>query len=297
MKVAQPLRVLTLLLVLLLTACAGSTSGQDSPTANPPTAVPNLPVNEAGVSLVAKVNDVEITLPEFEQAVARQQAELEAADVSSLQASVLDALIEQELIEQAASQQQIAVTDEEIQAEIQAMVQESGSESAWQQWLQQNRFTQEEFAENLRQSILTQRLRDQVTQGVMGSLPHVHARHILVATEAEANDILVRLQAGEEFGVLATTHSRDVTTRDNGGDLGWFTQEELLEPTLAQVAFSLEAGQIAGPVPTRLGFHILQTLEKEQRPVPEEQQADLAQVVFQNWLQTLFDSAAIERYL
>jgi parvulin-like peptidyl-prolyl isomerase len=296
-KVAQLIHILTLLLVLLLTACAGSTSGQDSPTTSPPTAVHNLPVNEAGVTLVAKVNGAEITLPEFEQAVARQQAEVEAADPAALQASVLDALIEQALIEQAASQQQINVTDEEIQAELQAMVQESGSESAWQQWLEQNHFTQEEFAENLRQSIVTQRLRDLVTQNVTGSLPHVHARHILVATEAEANDILARLQAGEEFAVLATTYSRDVTTRDSGGDLGWFTQEELLEPALAQVAFSLEIGQIAGPVPTRLGYHILQTLEKAERPVPAEKQADLAQVVFQNWLQTMFDSATIERYL
>jgi peptidyl-prolyl cis-trans isomerase C len=288
-----------LLLVLLLAACASSTAGQDNPTANSPTAAParNLPLNEAGAPLVAKVNGTEITLAEFEQALARQQADGLAADVSALEASVLDALIEQTLIEQAAAEQQISVTDEEIQSEIQAMVQESGSESAWQQWLAQNQFTQEEFADYLRDSIITQRVRDQVTQTVTGSLPHVHARHILVATEAEANDILARLQGGEEFGVLATTYSRDVTTRDNGGDLGWFTQEELLEPSLAQVAFSLEPGQIAGPVPTRLGYHILQTLEKEQRPVAPEKQADLAQVIFQNWLQSRLDSATIERYL
>ena len=296
MKSVQLLRILMSLLILALTACAGSTSGQDNATPNSPTAVPSLPVNEAGVPLVAKVNGVEITLPEFERAVARQQVELDAADPSALQNSVLDGMIEQVMIEQAASQQQIAVTDEEIQAELQAMVQESGSESAWQQWLAQNQFTQEEFAENLRQSILTQRLRDQVTQNVTGNMPQVHARHILVATEAEANDILTRLQAGEEFEVLATTYSRDVTTRDTGGDLGWFTQEELLEPSLAEVAFSLEPGQIAGPVPTRLGYHILQTLGKEARPVPVEQQADLAQAVFQNWLQSLLDHATIERY-
>lgn len=297
MNFAQLLRLLTLLLTLPLAACAGNMSGQDSPTASSPTAVPNLPEDENGAPLVAKVNGVGITLAAFERAVARQQAELEAADPAALQASVLDALIEQTLIEQAATQQQITVSDEEIQAEVQAMMQESGSESTWQQWLDQNHFTQEEFTENLRQSILTQRLRDQVTQNVTGALPHVHARHILVATEAEANDILTRLQAGEEFAVLATTYSRDVTTRDTGGDLGWFTQEELLEPILAQVAFSLEPGQIAGPVPTRLGYHILQTLEKADRPVPAEKQADLAQVVFQNWLQSLLDSATIERYL
>jgi parvulin-like peptidyl-prolyl isomerase len=286
-------------LALLLAACAGSTAGQDNPSPIALTSAPDpgLPVNDAGVQLVAKVNGTEITLSEFQQALTRQQTEVQAADADAMAASVLDSLIEQTLIEQAASEQQITVTDEEIQAEIQAMRQESGSESAWQEWLSQNNFTQEQFADFLRESMLTQRIRDQVTQTVTGPLPHVHARHILVATEAEANDILARLQAGEEFAVLATTYSRDVTTRDTGGDLGWFTQEELLEPALAQVAFSLEPGQIAGPVPTRLGYHILQTLEKESRQVAPEKQADLAQVLFQNWLQGQLDSASIERYL
>jgi parvulin-like peptidyl-prolyl isomerase len=298
-NVAQSLRIFLPVFALLLAACAGSTVGQDNPSPNPPTSAPdpNLPVNDAGVQLVAKVNGTEITLPEFEQALTRQQAEIQAADPDAMAASVLDSLIEQTLIEQAASEQQITVTDAEIQAEIQAMMQESGSDSAWQEWLAQNHFTQEQFADYLRESMLTQRIIAQVTQSVTGALPHVHARHILVATEAEANDILSRLRAGEEFAALAASYSRDVTTRETGGDLGWFTQEELLEPSLAQVAFSLEPGQIAGPVPTRLGYHILQTLEKAARPVAPEKQADLVQVVFQNWLQGLRDSAAIERYL
>jgi parvulin-like peptidyl-prolyl isomerase len=297
-KFSLSLRTLTLLLALALTACAGSTAGQDTASPLPPTSPPrSLPVNEAGVSLVAKVNGTEITLSEFERALERQQAELQAADPAALEASVLDSLIEQTLIEQAASQQQITVSDSDVQAELQAMVQDAGSESAWQQWLEQNHFTHDEFAAFLRDSIMTQRIRDQVTQTITGSVPQVHARHILVATEAEANDILTRLQAGEEFGVLATTYSRDVTTRDAGGDLGWFTQEELLEPSLAQVAFSLEPGQMAGPIPTRLGYHVVQTLEKADRPIAPEKQADLAQVVFENWLQGLLDSATIERYL
>lgn len=286
---ARLLRVLTL---LLLAGCAG---GATDPTNSPPTR--NLPVNDAGVPLVARVNGVEITQPEFERELARRRAEVNAADPAALEASVLDALVEQVLIDQAASEQQITVTDDEIQSELQSMVQESGSESAWQQWLEQNLFTQEEFVANLRDSMITQRVRDQVTQSLAGELPQVHARHILVATEAEANDVLARVQAGEDFAALAATYSRDVTTRETGGDLGWFAQDELLEPTLAQVAFSLEPGQVAGPIPTRLGYHIVQTLEKENRLVPPEKQADLAQVVFENWLQSLLGSAQVERYL
>jgi len=287
-------RTLGLLLAMLLAACASNTAGQDSPPPAPPTQpTAELPVNDAGVPLVARVNSQEITLPEFQQAVAQRQTQMDAADTAALQESVLDVLIQQAVIEQYAAAQQISVTDAEVQTELQSYKTES---SNWDEWLRDNGMTEAEFAQELRDSMITERVRDQVTQSVAGALLHVHARHILVSTEAEANEVLSRLQAGEDFAALAAQYSKDVTTKDSGGDLGWFTQEELLEPALAQVAFSLQPGQIAGPVPTRLGYHILQTLEFAQRPVPPEKQADLAQVAFENWLQAQLDSATVERY-
>ena len=118
------IRALVLLGVLLLTECAGNTTGQDNPTALPTTLPPTeppvdtLPTNGEGIPLVARVNETEITLPEFQRALARRQAEMNAADPDALQASVLEALIEQALIEQEAANRNIVVSDEELQTQL-----------------------------------------------------------------------------------------------------------------------------------------------------------------------------------
>jgi parvulin-like peptidyl-prolyl isomerase len=256
------------------------------------------PVNAQGQPLVAAVNGTEITQAEFDRAVTRfQQQQLTAADPQALRATVLDTLIDQALIEQEAAEQEITVTDADVQAEYDVNMSAAGSEQALVQWMAENMYTPEEYRESLRESLITTQMRDRITQNLTGTLMQVHARHILVDTEAQANDILQRLQQGEDFGGLAAQFSKDVTTREQGGDLGWFAQSELLEPYLAQVAFSLEPGAIAGPVPTTLGFHIIQTLEKEDRPIPDEKRASLAQNEFELWLQSLRGEATIERYI
>lgn len=290
-------------LALLIASCGGASvpsAQSENPTAIPTNAAPAatvaLPANAAGVTLVARVNGTEITLPEFERAFARREQEVAAADLAALQASVLDTLIEQALIEQGAASQGIAVSDEALETDVQSYRTQAGSDEVWQQWLADNLYTEEEFRRELRAALVTGLMRDSLTANLAGEVTQVHARHILVSTEAEANALLTRLAAGEDFGVLAAL-SNDVTTRDSGGDLGWFTQEELLEPVLASVAFSLEPGQSAGPIATRLGYHIIQTLEREARSIEPDKQAALAQAQFESWVQSLYTGAQIERYL
>lgn len=262
----------------------------------PSEAPAGMPVNADGETIVARVNSVEILESELNRALARYQSQIEVLDLDALRTDILNSMIEQVLIEQAAAAQNITVSDAEVQAEIDANIQIAGSPEAWQQWLANNLYTEEEFRETLRETLITARMRDIVTQGIHGDVPHVHARHILVATEAEANELLARINNGEDFGALAAAHSSDVTTREQGGDLGWFAQGELLEPYLAEVAFSLEPGQVAGPVATALGFHLIQTLEKADRPIPEEKLPMVAQGQFELWLAGLISQATIEVY-
>lgn len=306
MSAFKRVRPLMVILMFLSASCSVGESSAPSPTseplnielaaqANPPP--PTDVVNEQGIPIVARVNGVEITQAELDQALARSQQEIFVADPAALQASILDTLIEQELILQEANRQQIVVTDEQVEAEFQALKSQAGSDTVWQQWLAENQYTEAEFRATLRPSMLTSILRDRVTQNMPEQVLHVHARHILVDSEAQANEILARLQNGEDFVTLAATFSKDVTTRDQGGDLGWFADGELLEPALSQVAFSLQPMQIAGPVATRLGYHIIQTLESAEMPVPPEKRPLLAQITFEKWLQGLAYNAIIERYL
>jgi len=268
------------------------------PPTQPLAPTPGVPVDEDGVQLVARVNGEAITLPEFEQAFARRQLEFNAADPNALRAEVLDQLIEQVVLEQGAAAQDLTVSDAEVQAELQSNVELAGSEEAWGQWLATNAYTPDEFLETLRTTLITNRVRDSLTADLGGDIQQVHARHILLKTEAEANDVLARLQRGEDFAALAATLSNDETTREQGGDLGWFTAEELLVPELAQAAFALGPGEIGGPVGTELGYHVIQTLEIAERPVdPEERRVFIAQARFENWLRPLLENAVIERYM
>jgi len=145
-------------------------------------------------------------------------------------------------------------------------------------------------------TLLTQRVRDHLTAELQGEVEQVRARHILVRTEDEARQVLQRLQNGERFADVAADVSIDLTTREQGGDLGWFTRDELLDPRLAEAAFNLQPNEITGPIATRIGYHILQTLEKGVRPVEPERMTMIQENLYLNWLAEQIRSANIERY-
>lgn len=90
------------------------------------------------------------------------------------------------------------------------------------------------------------------------------ARHILIlpgddeaAAEAEAAELLARVRAGESFADIAAAHSDDGGTASNGGDLGILTQSQL-PGELGEAIFSMQAGDLDGPIESDFGFHIVQ---------------------------------------
>jgi peptidyl-prolyl cis-trans isomerase C len=93
----------------------------------------------------------------------------------------------------------------------------------------------------------------------------VHARHILVATEDDAQAALKRLKAGEDFAKVAKEVSKDPGSE--GGDLGWFTKDRMV-PEFADAAFKLEPGQLSEPVKSKFGWHIIKVEDKRQKSFP-----------------------------
>jgi parvulin-like peptidyl-prolyl isomerase len=280
-----------------------ASQAQTTPT-QPSVAQSDLPLDAAGTPLVARVNGVDITLEVYEREFARSQQLGIAADLEALARTILDRLIEQQVIEQAAATLGIVVTEAEIDADIANMTTQAGSPEAWTQWKRDNLYTDAEYRAATRSQLLTLRVRDAVVAqfsatAVVGAdgVPQVRARHILVGTEAEAQQVLTRLQNGETFEALAAELSRDVTTKDRGGDLGFFIAENLTTPELAEVAFSLQPGEIAGPVATALGYHIIQTIEFATLSASPEEQARQQESIFNTWLQAQLASAQVERYL
>lgn len=292
-------------ILLGLAGCGGRTPVADNPTnpASNPTPVvvvePTLavqPTNASGEKLVAKVNGEAITQTEFDRVLVRKQQEVNAASPEALSSDVLNQIIEERLILQGAQAQNIGVTDAEVQAELAAQIEAAGGEAQWNEWLSINQYSADEFPYALRVVLTNNRVRDMLTSDLEGNVKQVHARHILMRTETDAKSILDRLGAGEDFAALASQYSQDETTRSRGGDLGWFTAEELLTPQLAQTAFSLQVGQIAGPIATELGYHVIQVIEFADQPVEPDRRVSIAQARFDNWLQPLMYTAVIERY-
>ena len=125
----------------------------------------------------------------------------------------------------------------------------------------------------------------------------MHARHILVDTEAEAKEVAERLKKGEDFATVAKEKSKDPSAE--GGDLGFFTRGQTLKP-IEDAAFALEVGQISEPVQTKFGWHILKVEEKREKPLPtfdEVKEAIVGQLIQQKAQQAvreLHDAAKID---
>jgi len=118
---------------------------------------------------------------------------------------------------------------------------------------------------------------DDAVKGI-GEQQEVHARHILIRAAAgddkaskDAEDkikaVIVRLNKGEDFVKVASEVTEDPSGKANGGDLGYFTKEQMV-PEFADVAFKLDKGQISGPVKTQFGWHVIKVEDKRMKPPP-----------------------------
>lgn len=95
----------------------------------------------------------------------------------------------------------------------------------------------------------------------------VRARHILVDEEEEAIAVRERLDAGEEFAVVAREVSQDPGSARNGGDLGFFAAGRMVAP-FSDAAFALEPGEVSDPVETQFGWHVIKVEERRMTPLP-----------------------------
>jgi peptidyl-prolyl cis-trans isomerase C len=140
--------------------------------------------------------------------------------------------------------------------------------------------------EGLLQSIGKQALTDEAMHKVyedavkqIGEEKEVHARHILFRAPAgdekaskEAEEklkaVIVRLKKGEDFAKVATEVTEDPSGKANGGDLGYFTKDQMV-PEFSEAAFRLEQGQISEPVKTQFGWHVIKVEDKRVKPAPK----------------------------
>ncbi len=141
---------------------------------------------------------------------------------------------------------------------------------------------------DLRYVIEAQLYRDRVMKAVLADMARtqeeVWARHILVEDEQTAKDLLQRVQKNEEWNKLASEFSTDTSNKDQGGDLGWFARGRMVTE-FEDAAFALKVGEIVSqPVKTQFGYHIIQVLGHEERPLSNSVYESQRQQKFQEWL-------------
>lgn len=113
----------------------------------------------------------------------------------------------------------------------------------------------------------------------------VQAQHILVATEDLANQTYEQITSGASFDEVAKTTSTDTITAPTGGKLGWITKDQMPD-AFTEVAFSTEPGEVAGPVKTEYGWHIIKVNDNaEDRPLTEAQYSLAKTEAVSNWIE------------
>lgn len=146
-----------------------------------------------------------------------------------------------------------------------------------------------------------QLLQKKVQEAITADVPHtekqVWARHILVADEGAAVAIIEKLKNGDDFAELAKTLSTDTGSGANGGDLGWFGSGAMVAE-FETAAFALEkpGDFTTTPVQSSFGFHIIELIAKQDRPLSADQYKAAQDKAFQDWLTAAREEYGVETF-
>jgi len=240
--------------------------------------------------LAAVVNGEDISLSEYQAELSRYQAAIGTELATNNPMRVLDELIDQVLMAQAASQTGFVVDEALLTERYDQLADRIGGTQALLEWLEANKYSQEEFYQSLRRAIAVAWMRDQIAAQVPEAVEQVHARQILLYNAGEADQVLEQLGSGQDFAELAEAY--DPIAK---GDLGWFPRGYLLDPKLDEAIFTLEPGSYSQVVQTEAGFHIVQVIERDLQHllVPDARMA-LQRQALQDWLEARREQSEIQ---
>ena len=255
--------------------------------------------------LAARVNDQPIYLDTYEQQVNQLEQALQAQGVdlasedsqtrqAQLRQQVLAGQIDQLLIEQAAKNLGLTITEAELEVQVQESIAQQQGQVNFEEWLAANDLTAEGFKTVLRSQLIAGKVFEQITAKVPETAEQIQLQHIRVADADTAQTIIKQLKAGGHFESLAQEQSLDGAVTPD-----WFPQGAGQWPLeVENIAFSLEPGQVSGPIQTTQGFYIIKLKQREQeRPLTTEARQALKQQIFMGWLRQQRSAAVIETFV
>lgn len=189
------------------------------------------------------------------------------------------------------------VTEAEIDDMLRAVAQgdsETISESEFNEWFRQRLnetgFTRDEYRGIARITLLTVRLHEYLAERVPTVAEQVHLRAIAVSTYEETEEVLSRLEDGEDFADLARELTLDEESRESGGDIGWFPRGVMGASRMGaswvdDILFNLEIDGISEPLAFEDAFYIFKLIDRTSlREISEEHLWVLKSNVLSDWI-------------
>jgi foldase protein PrsA len=188
----------------------------------------------------------------------------------------VDQMIDDKIVAAEAAKKNITISNSTVTKEVDKLKQQYGGEDAFNQALSSNNTTLTALKSDIKNYLLIKKLVEpeiKITEDEMktyfeqnkdtfATAEQVKASHILVADLKTAQEIKKKLDNGEDFATLAKKYSTDTSTKDNGGELGYFAKGTMVTE-FDNVAFSLPVNTISDPVKTTYGYHIIKVEDKK----------------------------------
>ncbi len=235
-------------LALMTAACdKGNNTAPAAPGASAPAVV-------AVGEVVATVNGKPISKAAFEilsDEVNERRGENKVPDDK-----IIEELIKRELLSQEVAASGL-LKDAKFAAKIENAQRMMLSQAAAEQFIESVKVTDEDLKKEYDERV-----------GPMKNAEY-RAKHILVETEQAAKDVIAKLAKGEKFDALAKKLSKDPGSKDKGGELGWFSPQQMVAP-FSEAVMAMKNGETTQvPVQSQFGWHVIEREEsREQAPPP-----------------------------
>ena len=254
---------------------------------------------EPAAEKIATVNGTVITKNEYDRELARykeritaQGAKINDSDMPAIKTQVIENIVGMLLMYQDATAKGITADQAAIDNQWKQLKSQYPDEQKFQDALKQLNVTEESIKEQIKRGLTLQKfikenfydkvsITDSEVKAFYDNNPDkfnkpeaIRASHILItvkpdadeaqkkAARAEIEKIQARIKAGEDFAKLAKENSKDPGSKENGGDLGFFTKGQMVKP-FEDAAFALKPGMVSDIVETQFGYHIIKVTDRK----------------------------------
>jgi foldase protein PrsA len=243
-------------------------------------------------STAIQVEDTRFRLDYFSKRLKTYVGQFGGQGSSSVQPStavpaVSNLLIQEEIVRRFASEFNLSASEDEvtnaIATRVGAKTDDPNFDLILQQEVARSELSESEYRKMAEASVLSEKLRAEFEKQAPKTAESMHYRQILVSSDAKAQEVRSKLDAGEDFAALAAKESLDSATKDNGGDVGW-VPKGALDASLEELIFPLNPNE-ATTIPVAQGVYIIEMVEKGDHEVVDTQKSSLALRAFQDWVE------------